>query len=68
MDDRVFEMFSKNQKIFKIPKMPKIVPKMRKRVLKMFWGYFSGKFSLPSFPWRVESSKRFQKIKKFPKL
>ena len=27
MDGRVFEMFSKNQKIFKIPKMPKIVPK-----------------------------------------
>ena len=27
MEGRVFEMFLKNQKIFKIPKMPKFVPK-----------------------------------------
>ena len=27
MEGRVFEMFSKNRKIFKSPKMPKIVPK-----------------------------------------
>ena len=27
MEGRVFENFPKNQKIFKIPKMPKIVPK-----------------------------------------
>ena len=27
MEDRVFEKFQKNQKIFKIPKMLKIVPK-----------------------------------------
>ena len=27
MDGRVFEFFQKNQKSFKIPKKPKIVPK-----------------------------------------
>ena len=27
MEGRVFEMFLKNQKTFKIPKKPKIVPK-----------------------------------------
>ena len=60
MEGRVFEMFSKNQKIFKIPKMPKIVPKKTsKRVLNMFWGNFSEKIFLPSVPWRVESSKCF---------
>ena len=31
MEGRVFEFFPKNQKCFKNPKMPKIVPKMSKR-------------------------------------
>ena len=59
MEGRVFEMFSKNQKTFKIPKTPKIVPKLSKSVLNMFWGTFSGNFSLRSVAWRVESSKCF---------
>ena len=59
MEGRVFEMFLKNQKIFKIPKTPKIVPKLSKSVLNMFWGTFSGNFSLRSVAWRVESSKCF---------
>ena len=105
MEGRFFEMFSKNQKLFKIPKMPKIVPKrpnafwtsfgvifsknffaqcsMEGRVFEnfqnsknaqnrsrkypnAFWtcfGVIFSKFFLPSVPWRVESSKCFQKIK-----
>ena len=59
MEGRVFEMFLKNQKIFKIPKTPKIVPKLSKSVLNVFWGTFSGNFSLRSVAWRVESSKCF---------
>ena len=62
-EGRVFEMFLKKFKIFKIPKTPKIVPRLSKSVLNMFWGTFFG-FFLPSVPWRVESSKCFQKIKK----
>ena len=57
---RVFENFQKNQKSFKFPKMPKIVPKISKRVLNVFWGKLFGNF-LPSFPWNVESSKIFKK-------
>ena len=45
--------------------MPKIVPKLSKSVLNMFWGNFFEKKFLPSVPWRVESSKYFQKIKSF---
>ena len=59
MEGRVFEMFSKNQEFFKTLKLPKIVPKMSKRVLNMFWGKFFEKIFLPSVPWRVESSKCF---------
>ena len=44
MEGRVFEMFSKNQKTFKIPKTPKIVPKLSKSILNMFWGNFLKKF------------------------
>ena len=50
--------------------MPKIVPKSIKPVLNMFWGKLFEKF-LPSFPWKVESSKNFkknQKSFKFPKM
>ena len=35
------ESFRKNQKKFKIPKMPKIDPKLSKRVLNMLYGNFS---------------------------
>ena len=54
-------MFSKFQKC------PKVFPKVSKRVLNMFWGKLFEKF-LPSFPWKVESSKIFKKIKKFAKF
>ena len=47
--------------------MPKIVAKVSKRVLNMFWGNFFEKSS-PSFPWKVESSKFFKKIKKIAKF
>ncbi len=65
MEGRVFEMLLKKLKKFKIPKTPKIVPKMSKSVLNMFLGTFFEKFFLPSVPCRVESSKRFRKIKNF---
>ena len=53
MEGRVFENFQKkNQKSFKFPKMPKIVPKSIQtcfeRVLGQTFEYF-----LPSFPWNV---------------
>ena len=48
--------------------MPKIVPKISKHVLNMFWGKLFEKF-LPGFPWNVESSKIFKKnIFKIPKM
>ena len=117
MEGRVFEMFSKNLKFFKIRKMPKIVPKIvqlcfehvlgvlfEKNFCPVFHGgsslrnvfkksknfhnsknaqncsqtvetcfehvlgYFFCKLFLPSVPWRVESSKCFQKIEKFSKV
>ena len=60
-------VFTKS-KIFKIPKMPKIVPKLSKSVLNMFWGNFFEKIFLPSVPWRVEYSKCFQKIENISKF
>ena len=46
----------KIKKISKFQKCPKSFPKVSKRVLNVFWGILFEKF-LPSFPWRVESSK-----------
>ena len=40
MEGRVFEMVSKNQKICKIPNMPKIVPKSVKTCFEHNLGYF----------------------------
>ena len=54
----------------KFQKRPKSFPKESKRVLIVIWDNFFEKF-LPSFPWKVESSKIFKKIKKsfkFPKM
>ena len=66
VEGRVFENFQK--KMFsKFQKCPKVFPKVSKRVLNMFWGKLFEKF-LPSFPWKVESSKIFKKIKKFAKF
>ena len=61
MEGRVFENFQ----IFfsKFQKRPKSFPKESKRVLIVIWDNFFEKF-LPSFPWKVESSKIFKKIKK----
>ena len=68
MEGRVFENFQKKiRKVSKFQKCPKLLPKVSKRVLNMFWGKFFEKFS-PSFPWKVESSKVFKKIKKFAKF
>ena len=61
MEGRVFENFQKN--IFKIPKMPKSVPKCIQTCFDCDLDNFFEKF-LPSFPWKVESSKIFKKIKK----
>ena len=65
MEGRVFETFSKNQKIFKIPKMPKIVPKNVQRSFEHVLGLFFRNIFLPSVPWRFESSKCFQRSKIF---
>ena len=62
MEGRVFENFLTNQKILKIQKCPKSFPKVSKHVLNMFWGKLFEKF-LPSFPWKVETSKIFKKKK-----
>ena len=51
--------------------MPKLFPKVSKRVVNVFWGIFFEKIFLPSVPWRVESLKTFRKSKKnskFPKM
>ena len=65
MEGRVFGNFQKNSKKFQNSnqKRTKPFPKESKSVLNMFWGKFFEKF-LPSFPWKVESSKIFKKIKK----
>ena len=66
VEGRVFENFQK--KIFSnFQKCPKVFPKVSKHVLNVFWGKLFEKF-LPSFPWKVESSKIFKKIKKFAKF
>ena len=57
----------KNQKSFKIPKRPKIVAKSIQTCFEHVLGQTFRKF-WPSFPWKVESSKIFKKIKKFAKF
>ena len=67
MEGRVFENFQ-NFFFSKFQKCPKSFPKVSKRVLNVFWGKLSEKF-LPSFPWKVKSSKVFKKnIFKIPKM
>ena len=68
MEGRVFENFPTNQKILKIPKMPKIVPKSIQTCFELVLGQIFRKTFLPSVPWRVESSKIFKKIKKIAKF
>ena len=69
MEGRVFENFQKKSKNFQKSnqKRTKPFPKESKSVLNVFWGKLFEKF-LPSFPWKVESSKNFKKIKKFAKF
>ena len=62
MEGRVFENFQ-NFFFSKFQKRPKSFPKESKRVLIVIWDIFFEKF-LPSFPWKVDSSKIFKKIKK----
>ena len=65
---RILENFQKNQKkISKFQKRPKSFPKESKRDLIVIWDNFFENF-LPSFPWKVESSKIFKEIKKFAKF
>ncbi len=68
MEGRVFENFQKNQKFFKIPKMPKIVPKSVQTCFEHVFRCFFRKNFLPSVPWTLESSKIFKKIKNFSKI
>ena len=57
MEGRVFENFLTNQKILKIPKMPKIVPESIQTCFERVLGQTFRKFFMPSVPWRVEFSK-----------
>ena len=61
---RLRKTSKKIRKVSKCQKCPKLLPKVSKRVLHMFWENFLKKF-MPSVPWRVESSKIFKKSKKF---
>ena len=65
MEGRVFEMFSKNRKIFKSPKMPKIVPKSVQLCFEHVLGvHFSKIFFCPVFDGVFEMFlKSFQKSK-----
>ena len=73
MEGRVFENFSKNQKSFKIPKMPKTVPKsVQTKILKCFQKFFrNSKIFAQSRSQKCQSlrkiskkSKNFQNSKK----
>ena len=55
------------EKFSNFQKFPKTLPKGSKHVLNMFGGDFSKNF-LPNAPWRVETRKKFQKIKKTFKI
>ena len=63
------KIFKKDQKSFKIPKMPKIVAKSIQTCFEHVLGKIFRKIFLPSVPWRVEFSKIFKKnIFKIPKM
>ena len=65
---RVLGNFQKNQKNFKIPKMPKIVPKSIQTCFELVFGQNFRKIFLPSVPWRVEFSKISNFFFNFPKM
>ena len=58
----------KNQKSFKFPKMPKIVPKSIQTCFERVLGQIFLKNFMPSVTWRIESSKIFLKITKFTNI
>ena len=61
MEGRVLENFQ--NKIFsKFQKNQKLLPKVSKPILNMFWANFSKKKILPSVPWRLEISKNFKRV------
>ena len=65
---RLRKTSKKIRKVSKFQKCPKLLPKVSKRVLNVFWGKLFEK-NLPSFPLKVESSKIFEKnIFKIPKM
>ena len=68
MEGRVFENFQKNQKIFKVPKMPKIVPKSIQTGFELVWVKFFEKFFCPVFRGGPSFRKFFKKIEKFSKF
>ena len=70
MGGRVFENFQKKkQRIFKVPKKPKIVTKSVQTCFELVLGAnFTKKNCYPSVPWRLESSKIFKQIKKISKF
>ena len=63
MEGRVFENFQNF--FFKIPKMPKSVPKSIQTCFRVI---FSKKKFMPGVPWRVEFSKIFNFFFKIPKM
>ena len=66
------KIFKKNQKSFKIPKMPKIVAKSIQTCFELVLGQIFRIIFLPTVPWRVEFSKIFKKffskLQKCPKV
>ena len=65
MEGRVFEIFQKNQKIFKIPKTPKIVPKSIQTCFEQVLGQTFRKFFCPLFHGGSNLRKFSKKSKKF---
>ena len=66
MEGRVFEKFQKKiRKVSKFQKCPKLLPKVSKRVLNMFWGNFFENLFCPVFRGRSSLRKFSKKSKKF---
>ena len=63
MEGRVFEIFQKNQKIFKIPKTPKIVPKSIQTCFEQVLGQIFRKF-FAQFSMEGRVFENFQKNQK----
>ena len=65
MESRVFEMLSKSRTIFKFSKNAQNFSQMCPNVFWTCFGIIFPNFFLPSFPWRVESSRCFRKVEQF---